>query len=212
MRRSLIWELILNEFYPSHNAAETTRNICCAKGKTAFNYSNQMVKEILLGLPEPSQRVWPKTVDSEAMLEAIEANLLSSAQRISGELRISQSSLVSHLHNLNKCIWNCKLFLALPKYCKTFESLAYFLISNLLWTWFRQLSNSLLIKPAFFFFSFFNHVTSAYLFHFVRFTKRFTSSWQIVILILCLFFFFFFFFFFQLSLTLFHVSFRLLNS
>ena len=41
-------------------------------------------------------------MDSEAELQAIEANLVSSIQRVSGELGISQSSVVCPLHGLSK--------------------------------------------------------------------------------------------------------------
>ena len=40
-----------------------------------------------------------KTVNSEAMLQAIEANLESSTWRVSVKLSISQLSIVGHFHN-----------------------------------------------------------------------------------------------------------------
>ena len=40
-------------------------------------------------------------VNSEAMLQTMEANTLSSAGRVSGELVISQSSVVHHLHDFD---------------------------------------------------------------------------------------------------------------
>ena len=45
-------------------------------------------------------------MDSEGMLQAFEANPASSTQRISGELNISQSIVVHHLHDLCKSIWS----------------------------------------------------------------------------------------------------------
>ena len=43
-----------------------------------------------------------KTVDSEAILKAVEANLVRSIQRVSGELGISPSSLICHLWELQQ--------------------------------------------------------------------------------------------------------------
>ena len=44
----------------------------------------------------------PKTIYIEAVLQAIAANPVSSTQRVSGELSISQSSVICHLRNLPK--------------------------------------------------------------------------------------------------------------
>ena len=45
-----------------------------------------------------------KTMDSEAVFQATEANQMSSIQRVSGEVGISQSSVIRHLHDLdNSC-------------------------------------------------------------------------------------------------------------
>ena len=46
----------------------------------------------------------PKTVESEAVHQAIEANLVNSTQRVSGEVGISQFSVVCHLHDFSKSI------------------------------------------------------------------------------------------------------------
>ena len=43
-----------------------------------------------------------KTMDSEAVLQTIEADPASSTQNVSGELGISQSSVIRHLHDLGK--------------------------------------------------------------------------------------------------------------
>ena len=51
----------------------------------------------------------PKSMDSEAELHAIEANLVSCTWRVSGKLSISQSSVVHHIHNLGKSIQNCQI-------------------------------------------------------------------------------------------------------
>ena len=43
-------------------------------------------------------------MDYEDMLKGIKANPMSSIWRVSGELRISQSSVVCHLHDFTKSI------------------------------------------------------------------------------------------------------------
>ena len=62
-----------------------------------------MFQEILLGLQKPYNQVRsgrPKTVDSEIMLQGIEANQVSSTWGVSGKLSIPQSSVVTYIHNL----------------------------------------------------------------------------------------------------------------
>ena len=44
----------------------------------------------------------PKSVDSEAMFQSKEANPTSNTQRLSGEIGILQSNVVSYLHDLGK--------------------------------------------------------------------------------------------------------------
>ena len=58
-----------------------------------------------------------KTMDSEDIFQARKANQVSSTQRVSGKLGISQSNMVCHHHSLSKSI---KLCFMLPKYCKNF--------------------------------------------------------------------------------------------
>ena len=71
-----------------------TKNICCTESRrhSWSQYSNEMVQEILLVLlnfndQERSGRY--QTSDSAAVLQAIEANLMTRTSRISGELSIS---------------------------------------------------------------------------------------------------------------------------
>ena len=46
---------MLSQFELSHYVIEVTKNICCAKGDSAVDHSNQMVQEILFDLQEPYQ-------------------------------------------------------------------------------------------------------------------------------------------------------------
>lgn len=80
---SPIWEFMLYKFKMSHDTAETTKDICSVKGENAINHRvNQMAWEIL-----------PKTMNAEALLQAIEGNyLVRSTQRIRMKLSISVGS------------------------------------------------------------------------------------------------------------------------
>ena len=55
VKRSLSGEVMLYEFKTRHNVAETTKNICCAKGGGAADHNtvNQMVQEISPSLQGP---------------------------------------------------------------------------------------------------------------------------------------------------------------
>ena len=115
---SLIQELTLYEFKLGCNVAEETKNICYTNGEGAVYYwtVSRWLKKICLeykNLNDP-------TVDFEAMLQAIEANPVSSILRVSGELSILQSSVVHHLHNSGKSICHSQIVPHVqPKYCKT---------------------------------------------------------------------------------------------
>ena len=66
-----------------------------------------MVQEILLVLQNLDNQAmpgWPKSVIFKVVLQAIEANLASCIWRVSGELIISQFSVVSHLHDFSESI------------------------------------------------------------------------------------------------------------
>ena len=115
------------KFKLGHNAVEATRNICCAKGEDAINYATitRWFKKFCLRSKKLDDQVRSdrsKTVDSKAMLQAIEANPSSNTWRVSGRFSILQSSVACHLHDLGKSIWCSRLLLILPKYCKTFDS------------------------------------------------------------------------------------------
>ena len=109
VQRNLIRELILYEFELGHKAAEATKNIRCAKGEDAVDHSTvtRWFKKFRSGcknLDDQARSGRPKTVDSEAVFQAIEANPKSSTRKVSGELGISQSSVVRRLHDLGKSI------------------------------------------------------------------------------------------------------------
>ena len=119
---------MLNKFKLGHNAVEETKNICCTKGKGTIDQST--VTEWLMkfhsgckNLDDQSRSNKPKSMNAEVMLQTIDAKPASSTWRVSGELVISQSSVVRHLHDFGKIIPSYGTVPhILPKYCKTFYS------------------------------------------------------------------------------------------
>ena len=84
---------------------EVTKNICCGKGEGAADHIT--VTRWFKNHNNQAMSGRPKTVNSIAMLQAIEGNLVSNTQRVSGELSISLSSVMYHLHDLGISMWNC---------------------------------------------------------------------------------------------------------
>ena len=76
IQHSLIWELRLYNFELVHNTVEATKNICCVVDEGAVDHSTvtRWWKEFCLGyknLHYQAKSGRPKTVDSEAVLQAI---------------------------------------------------------------------------------------------------------------------------------------------
>ena len=80
MQRSLIQELILEEFERGYDTVEATKNICWSNGEDLVVHSTvaRWFKKILLD-NQASLR-WLKSVNSEARLQVIKANPTSSTQ------------------------------------------------------------------------------------------------------------------------------------
>ena len=105
VQRSLILKLMIYEFQRGHNAAAATKNICCEKDKSVDGQSTltRWLKKICLdseNLDDQVRSVRPKTLDSEAVFQAIEVNLASNPWRVSDKLGFSQTSVVGRLHDL----------------------------------------------------------------------------------------------------------------
>ena len=112
---SVIWKLhrrICNsgtyalQFKFGRNAAEETKNICCAKCESLVDprAGSWWFKKFYSGcmnIDDQTRSGWSKT---KAVLKAIEANPLSNAWRVSGELGNSQSSVLHHVYDLGKNI------------------------------------------------------------------------------------------------------------
>ena len=94
MQYSLIWKFMLYKFKLGHNILEATKNICCAKDEGTVDCDTviRLFKKFRMdwkNLDNKARLGRPKTIDWEAMLQIIEANLASSAWRVSGDLSIS---------------------------------------------------------------------------------------------------------------------------
>ena len=94
MQHSLIQEFVFYEFELDHNTAEAIKNICCVKGEGAVDHSitTRWLKKFnssYKNLDDQASAGRPKTVYSEAILPAIEANPVSNTQRVSSKLNIS---------------------------------------------------------------------------------------------------------------------------
>ena len=118
VKYSLIWELMFYKFKLDHNAVEATKDICCAKVEDTVDHCivTRWFKKFCLGCKNVDQvrSGLTKTVDSKAVLLAIEASLVSSSWRVSGEFSILLSSVVCYLHHLG-----CQI---VPRVIKTFNS------------------------------------------------------------------------------------------
>ena len=124
MECSLIQELMLYKFKLSYDTVEATKNVCYAKDEGTVDPSTmtRWFKIFQLGCKNlNNQARWSrsKTMDSEAVPQAIEVNLASSTQRVSGKLIISQSNVVCNLHDLSKSMQICQI---LPHITKIFQN------------------------------------------------------------------------------------------
>ena len=117
---NLIQELILYKSKLGHITPQRQ-----PKTFVLWKVEEQLFKKFCLGCKNLDNKAteMPYTMDSKAILQAIEANPVSSTQRVSGKLRISQSSVVHHLHDLSKSIWSCWIMLHISKILQTFDSL-----------------------------------------------------------------------------------------
>ena len=107
---------------------EATKNICSMKREGAVDYSivTRWFKKFCTGgknLDDQAKSDRPKIVDSEAILQTIEANPVSSTRRVSGELSLSQSSVVFHIHDLSKYIKSCRIMFHITKILQNFHLL-----------------------------------------------------------------------------------------
>ena len=99
---------MLYKFKLSHNTAEAAKSICYAKKSddTVVITLTRWFKKFRLGCKSGSS----KTMNFGALCQAIE--LMSSTQRVSGELSILQ---FSHFHNFSKSIQSCQIVLHVTK-------------------------------------------------------------------------------------------------
>ena len=101
-----------------------TKNICCVEGEGAIDHSTvtRWIKKFCKNINNQARLGRPKTLDLKAVLQAMEAYLVSSTLGVSGKLSISQSNVFCLFMNSVKASRTAKLCFTLPKYCKTFDS------------------------------------------------------------------------------------------
>ena len=108
-----------------HDTVEATKTICCGKGEESFDHSQltRWFNKFCLdckNLDNQARLDRPRTKDSETVLQAIVADSASNTWRVSGELSISEFSLVHHLHELGKSIQSCPIVLQAMKMMQNF--------------------------------------------------------------------------------------------
>ena len=118
-----VLDMTLNKL--SHNATEATKNICGAKDEGAVDHYTvtRWFKKFHLDCNNLNDQVRsgkPKSMDSKVVLQAIEANPENRIGRVSGELSITHSSVVCHLHNLSKSIQSCGIVPHIAKILQNF--------------------------------------------------------------------------------------------
>ena len=104
------------EFELCPNTAEATKNICWRHGDGSRNFV-WVARTPMIGEDQISLRL-----DSKAVLKVVEANPLSSPQRVLGELCISEANVVHHHQNHVELVRLSKLpnfSLFLPKHAWT---------------------------------------------------------------------------------------------
>ena len=123
MQHSLIWEFMLYKLELDINTAEITKNNCCVKSENEVDHSTvtRWFKKFHIACRDIDNQARPgrpKSVDSEAMLQAIDINMASSTWRVSVELYI----LITY--------WSHKTYTLL--YTQTRETSTVYSMSNIL--------------------------------------------------------------------------------
>ena len=121
---SLIRKPMLFKFKLNHYAMEVTENNCYTKGEGTVDYtiSTRWFKKFCSScknVTDQEMSGWHNTMDFKAMLQTIEANLVSSTWRVSGKLSISLASVIHQLQKISvyRAADLCIIF---AKFCKFF--------------------------------------------------------------------------------------------
>jgi [histone H3]-lysine36 N-dimethyltransferase SETMAR len=106
--------VLLRHYWRQHFlAVDAAKKICQVEGeaivsiRTAQKWFNRF-NEGCTNFKDESRSGRPTIVDSEALLNAVEANPSTSSRRLSAELDIPQTSVVRHLHTLGKINKRCR--------------------------------------------------------------------------------------------------------
>ncbi len=106
--------VLLRHYWRQHfKAVDATKKICKVEGegivsvRTAQKWFKRF-NEGYTNLKDEPRSGRPTIVDSEALLNAVEANPSTSSRRLSAELGTAQTSVVRHLHALGKINKRCR--------------------------------------------------------------------------------------------------------
>lgn len=106
--------VLLRHYWKQHiNAKEAATKICDIEGKdiVSIRTAQKWFKKFNEGhtnLEDESRSGRPRTVDTKAILEAVENNPSTSSRVLSHELDIPQTSIVRHLHEIGKVSRSCR--------------------------------------------------------------------------------------------------------
>ena len=122
---SLIWELMLYEFEQGHDTMEVTKNICCMKSESPVVHRRvtRWFKKFCSGcnnLDSHAKSGRSKTMDSEAMISATEANPASHSWRVASKLGITHSSVVYYVEDLGRSIHSWQIVPHITKILQNF--------------------------------------------------------------------------------------------
>ncbi len=106
--------LLRHYWKQGYTAGAAAKKICEVEGdnvvstRTARNWFKRF-KDGRSSLADAARSGRPMEVDSEALREAVEANPDVSTRRLSNDLGVSQTSVVTHLHRIGKVLRSCRL-------------------------------------------------------------------------------------------------------
>ena len=118
----LIWEHGLYTFKLVHETAEVTKNLCYMKGEGTIDFKivSRWMKKFWSGCKNLKELAKSKTMDSEVLLQALEADPVSIRRvwHFTIQFGWSPSQLRQKYPELPDCLIS-------TKYCKTFDSPKY---------------------------------------------------------------------------------------
>ena len=140
VQHRLIRDLQPNKFELSYHSEWSTKTIFVATVKAKpvtvtitrwFKKFQSFIRTTVIKKSQVSLKAW----SSEAVFQVIEAKLIRSTRRVSGELGISQTSVLRHLYDLGKSICSCWIVTPVNKILQNFNQTLYIYIHIYIYTW-----------------------------------------------------------------------------